>query len=477
MNKFYSNQSVVPPWTYRNAFGKHMVLRDTPSAGGDDEFETKVLDGVKLLTKDSAEQKKRTDNIQENITKMLTDVDRLDKQTKDVLKDMETHKGAANDTAEKFNTMVKRFALLDARLKLEAKASFGDPIKRLTSNESAKTRLNIAIRLAMRKDNDLVCVVNKIAEQSDESIRADIQDTVKRALSGDASPGSTIIDDTLSNEIYSTLQSFGTAWNTFQVVPVSTKSNKFAVQTARPVALVLAENAQIVDDANKTGTSVTCEAKIIAALLDVSISLLEDAETDLSGNLMEDFAEAYGYRMDWITTQADGTADSTDGGYTGVFGGGATAAAAAGGNITVETTDLEDWMRCLLTVDPAVLQRAARWWMHPQIVVRALAVRDSNGRPIFQNALEAPSAGAVGSILGYPVSTVAAAPTTNAANAKVAVFGDPRGLVVGMRRQYSFENSDHHKWDYFQRSYRGVGRAGAKIRAAGAFACLTLPAA
>lgn len=476
MTKVYQTRGVVPPWTMA---GKQLVLRHQDpddGGGGDEDFQTKVLDGVKTLTEASRAEKKRGDTLQQNIAKMIEDFDRLDKATKDTFKDIETFKKAANDSASNQTAMLKRFEMLDARLKMQARGSFGSPMERLLSDHERRTRLNLAFRLPhLSRDPALRNTCKEIIERSDLPNRDELQDAVKRALGEDSSPGSTMINTDLHTEVYHTLQSYG-IWNTFDVVPTLTKTNTFLVQTARPVALALSENVQLADDANKTGTSVECTTKIVAALLNVPFTLLEDAEIDLTGNLMEDFAEAYAFRLDWFCTQADGTNDTTDGTMTGIFGGGGTAAAATAGKTTVEATSLTDWQNCLLTVDAAVLQRPAKWWLHPQILVRALSIQDLNGRPLFQTALEAPSAGAVGSILGYPLVLGAQCPTTNAASAKVAVFGDPKGQVVGLRKQYAFEFSDHFKWDYLQRSYRAHGRAGTKIRAATAFGVLTLAA-
>jgi len=297
-----------------------------------------------------------------------------------------------------------------------------------------------------------------------------------KALGEDTSPGSTIIDDALSTEIYDTLSTFG-IWSTLAVQRMGTKQTKFAVKTARPVAVVLlTEGDPIPDDANKAGTSVTGEAELIACLLNVSIQLLEDAEIDVTADLMEDFIEALNLRLDYLAFRADGTADSTNGGMTGLFNFG-TAAVAAAGNTTVENLDLDDFLRCLTVVDSAVLTRKAKWFLHPHILARSLAVRDGNGRPIFLTGLEAPAFGALGSYLGYPAEMVDQAPNTNAANAKVLAFGDPNAYVVGIRRSFVFESSDHHKWSNFQRSFRGVGRAGCKGRKASALAVLTTAAA
>ena len=99
--------------------------------------------------------------------------------------------------------------------------------------------------------------------------------------------------------------------------------------------------------------------------------------------------------------------------------------------------------------------------MHPHVMAYALGVKDDNGRPIFQTALEKPTHG-IGNIFGYPVKMVSAAPSANAAEAKVAVFGDPRAYCVGVRKNFEFEASDHARWNTYERSFRGVARADGK---------------
>lgn len=416
-----------------------------------DQFEKQVLDGVKAVRSKQDE--------------LVANYDRLSGETKKAFEDLTAIKKSANDTQANFIEAVRRIGVVEERLRAEVRAAYGCPIRRIIADDEMRTRLNLAVRLAMDKGGDMLKIQ-----------RAFPADLVKRALGEDASPGSTLLQGGLLREIYDTLSSYG-IWNTFGVRQMGTKLTSMPIKTVRPVAKVITtEGDTLDDDANKAGTSVDLEVEVIAVLLNVSLQLLQDAEFDVTSDVMSDFAEAYAYRLDWLCTQADGTADATDGGMTGVFGGGGTAAAAAAGNTTVENTDMEDWQRCLLTVDEAVLTRPARWWMNRQMLVRALSVKDGDGRPIFLNANEAPSPGGIGSILGYPVTLGSVCPSTSAASAKVAVFGDPNGLVVGTRQDYVFEGSDHHKWNTLQRSFRAYGRAGVKVRRASSFAVLTLPA-
>lgn len=419
------------------------------------EFQTKVLDKVGAVKSAVEAQNTEIKSVQTKQDALVANYDQLDKDTKKAFEELTTVKNENKSIGDALVAVKK----VVTALKHEERMAFGNPIERISRNEEKRTRLNAAVRLAMDANGDM----------------RRVSDPLIKALGEDASPGSTLIDDALAQDIYDTLAMYG-VWNTFGVRRLGTKTTKFPVKTVRPIAnFILTEGGTISDDTNKAGTSVSLEVEAIAVLLNVSLQLLMDSDFDVTADVMNDFAEAFSYRLDWAALQADGTSDATDGAMTGVFAGG-TASTAATGNTTMETLDLEDFTKCLTTVDAGVLTRMCRWWMHPQLLVRALHVKDLNGRPIFLTATEAPTPGGIGSILGYPVIAAQAAPSTNAAGAKVAVFGDPEAMVVGVRQDYMFEASDQHKWDALQRSFRGWGRAGTKIRRALGLAVLTTAA-
>jgi len=443
-----------------------MKIHLSPTAAeGGGEFEAQVLDKVGTIERTVGDLKKNSAEV------ILADQSRWPKELKAAMEDLTKLKGVANDTQGNFDKMTKRMEQLQAIVKREARIAFGNPIERITRDEQLSARMNALIRIGLSDGErnyrkDAIGILE----------RADLG-SVAKALGEDSSPGSTLINQDLLTEVYHTLESFG-IWNTFAVRALGTKTNILPVKTARAVALaIISEGTQISDDANKTGTTVTATVIDVACLINVYLRLIEDAEVDVVGDVLEDFAEAVAYRLDWFCTQADGGSDTTDGGFTGVFGGGGTDVNAANGNTTVEALDEADFRNTLLGVDAAVLQRAAKWWMHPQILVRALAIKDANKRSVFQTALEAPAAGSIGSIMGYPVILGAACPTANTAGSRVAVFGDPNGLVVGIRKGFSVDFSDHHKWDYLARSFRGYTRAAVKVRKATAFGALKLAAA
>jgi HK97 family phage major capsid protein len=453
------------------------LLDKTDEGGGgapldEADFQNKVLESVETIETKVEAQKTKQQALLDNYNQLSAD---FKKQMEEFTKLKKT----ANDQQANADKFVRQIKVLEDQLRNESRMAYGDPVRRIQKDEKLRSIFNALIRRALvdvtkgEVLGDRWSSILKEAQQDQEARSK----ALGRALGEDTSPGSTLIDDRLASEIYDTLDMFG-VWNTFQVVPVGNQTVKFPVKTARATANFILTEAGAISDATITGTSVSCVIEVIAALINVSLQLIEDSEFDMTGYVLNDFAQAYAERLDFACLNADGTADATNGGMTGIFQGGtaATADQGAGADDTVEELEFEDVTRCLLTVDPVVLNRSARWWMHPRILVRMLSIKDSNGRPIFLTALEAPTPGALGSILGYPVTPAFKAPSTNAASAKVAVFGDPAGLVVGMRRGFTFEASDHFRWNSLERSFRGWGRAGTKIRRALAFAVLTLGA-
>ena len=406
------------------------------------DFQTKVL-GNQQVMKTTQET-------------LLTNYENLDKTTKSTMEELTKVKNEFSGFDHQFKAIDLLVKKLQLQLTLEGRmANGGNTLslgqRTIRDKETAKQVFGMIARSIGRED------------------------IAQKALGEDSSPGSTMINDALSADIYDSLLKYG-AWATLGVRPVGTKNTKVPVKTVRPIAnFILTEGGTISDDTNKAGTSVTLEVEVVAVLLNVSLQLIEDGEYDIVADVLDDFVEAFNYRCDFAAFQGSGAADATNGGVTGLFNFG-TAATATATRTTIAATKYDDWLKCLTTVDAAVLTRAARWWMHPSLMAAAIGVQDSNGRPIFQTAMEAPSSGGILNIFGYPVTAVGAAPSTNAASAKVAVFGDPRAFAVGMRKQFTFEASDAPRWSTLERSFRGHGRFDAVGAKASALAVMTLPA-
>jgi HK97 family phage major capsid protein len=431
-------------------FGLRASVAGDDDGGGDaTEFQTKALGSLDLIEKSMTKQKTALEQVTANL-------DRVDKETKKALTDLEAMRTSTNTSIE---TMVKQLKAVSAAIGKEAMNITGNPIKRIQANEELRTRMNVAVRLAMDKGGDMARVVEPMV----------------KAIGEGTTPGSTYINTQLMKEIYDTLATYG-VWNTFGVRNMGTRITRMPVKTARPIAqFILTEGGTLADDTNKAGTEVSLQVEVIAVLLKVSLQLLQDSEFDVTADVLDDFSEAYAQRLDYMTLLANGTADGNNGGMTGAFGA-STAVTAVTTHTSVAKLTLDDFVTTIATVDPIVLSRKARWWIHPQLLAKVMLIKDLNGRPIFMNALEAPAFGGIGSILGYPVTMALAAPSTDAISSQVALFGDGNAQVVGMRSDYVFESSDQFAWNTLQRTFRGWGRAGTKNRKANAMAVLSTSA-
>lgn len=401
------------------------------------EFQGKVLGKLD-------ETKKTVDDLTKNH-------DQLDKDTKKSIEELHKSIKEFDGTSGQVKDFENKLKKMQLQLVHEQRMANGNPVDRISNCEEKRVKFNALVRQAVGG--------------------LGLTEEMKTSLGEDSAPGSTMINDALADDIYDALAQYG-IFTSFDVKRLGTKTTKFPVKTARASASwVLAEGGAIPEDTAKAGGSVSLEVELCGALLPVSRQLLEDSEFDVTADVLDDFAQAIAQRIDHAALVADGTADATNGGFTGIFSGG-TAITAASGNTTVETLDFEDITKVMLGVDPVVLNRMAKWWTHPQMLVRLLSIKDNNGRPIFLTSLEAPTVGGIGSILGYPVVPSFVAPNANTAGSKIIAFGDPRAQVVGVRKDFEFEASDHASWTTYERTFRGIARAGVKTRKASAIGYL-----
>jgi HK97 family phage major capsid protein len=388
---------------------------------------------------------------QDGVASRITEIDSAAKKAMDEIALLQRH---ANDTDATVAQVRKLIETFEQRNRIVQRSMYErDPIKRIVMDDDRRAYIMGALRKAANLP---------------------LSDVQKTAITGiDSGIGAAVTPQETASMIYDALLTYG-QWNTLGVMPIGSRTQIVPVMTVRPVAYWIAQGAQITEGA-MTGSSVTMTVGDACAWIPMALSLLDDDSVDMAGYIVQQLVQAVALRLDWACFAADGTADSTDGSYTGIAVGG-TAANAAAGNTTVANLDLDDFVRCLTTVSAGCLQRACKWWIHPQIIAKLALVRDQNGRPIFQNANDAPS-NTVGSILGYPVIPTAAMPSTDAISSVVAVFGDPDGCAVGVRKDMNLARSDEFQFDYNRAAFRCVTRAGVVIKAATSFAMLTTPAA
>lgn len=419
----------------------------------DDEFRTKTLEGVTAI-------RSQFETIEQNFKT-------LDKDAKKTSEDFANHCKTFEGLPNQVVAIERSIAQIELKVKQERRSHFGSSVELISGDAQLKAAFNGIIR-----SNYNVIVGGGVTLTEDQKKGAE---DFKRALTGGTSPGSTYINAELLPAIYSTIAEYG-MWRKFDVIPVRTSSAKMIVDSTDPIMYWTAEGVAPTEGA-PTGVQVTATINKLLGWIGISRELLDDAEIDLTGHTMRKFANATAYALDFACTSADGGADTTDGGFTGVFGGSATASVAVTGNVSVATLDLEDFLNCMLAVDPAVLSRPTTGWLiHPQMLVRLLSIKDLNGRPIFLPSTDAPALGAIGTILGFPVHLCYTANATDGVSKRICVFGDLMGQAVCLRNDFEFAASDQAKFTEDLVVFRARARAAAKTKKATAFAALTTAA-
>lgn len=406
------------------------------------------------MSKEIAETLKTLETQGESLIK---NYDQLSKDTKKSMEDLT----AACKRLDSVEDIMKSMQKLQKNLNLERRMAFSSPAKRIAYDEEKRT-----LFLAR------LCKSLEIADRAPEQIRKVCKD-----LDTANTPGSTFIANAeLERDIYDLLATYG-VFNQFDVRMIGAKATEIRLKTARVAAVFVDEAAAIGADSTKAGSKVSLTPGKIGSLVSISSELLEDDIGGLVEDMLNDVMESIAYRIDWIAIAADGGADSVDGGFTGIMGGGGTDRTAVSGNVTIATLDYEDVLACVVNLPVGLLQRGgAKWLINPTILAKLLYIKDGNGRPIFNTAIESPSYGAIGTILGFPVVTSAVAPSTDSAGNRVAAFGDFQAEAVRIRRGITFDRSEHWAFDTDEITFRGTARAGAKVKAATAFQVLKLAA-
>lgn len=439
--------------------GLKTILMNEAGGGGsgsgitEQEFRTKVLENVTAV-------KKQHETIDANFKT-------LDAQSKKLSEDFGAHVKAFEGLPGQVQVIERSLETIRLKQANERRSNFGSHLERICGDPDMRDCVNGVIRLAAFNGGKRGLNI----PEKQQKAGADYARTGLLEASG---AGSGYIYTELLPAIYGLIAEYG-IWNKFDVIPLSHNAANMIVDTTDPTMAWTAE-ATASSETNYAGGNVALAVGKLLGWMSVPNELLEDSVVDIGRYVLPKFANATAKALDWACTSADGTADTTDGGFTGIFGGGGTAAVAASGNVSMATLDLEDFIAAMAAVNAAALSKPCYWWIHPTNLVKALAIKDLNGRPIFLPSTDAPSLGAIGSILGYPVILTHAAPATNAVNNKVAVFGDPMGLAVGLRSDFAFAMSDQILFKEDSTVFRARARAAVKVKQATAFGVLTLAA-
>ena len=221
-------------------------------------------------------------------------------------------------------------------------------------------------------------------------------------------------------------------------------------------AATIVGEASPITPSDPTFDSVTVGAFKYAWLTDVSYELLTDDIFDLVGYLARDGGLSMGNGIGSDLLTGGGGSEPT----------GAVTAASAGKTLASSTALTADELIDAYHSVTAPYRRGASWVVHDLIaaVIRKLK-NEVTGDYLWQSGLQA---GMPDTILGRPVITDPAMPSTVAPSNRIALFGDLRGYVVRFAGPMRIERSDEFKFDTDQSSFRFLQRADGVLRDKGA---------
>lgn len=298
----------------------------------------------------------------------------------------------------------------------------------------------------------------------------------ERALTtGDSGFGqATSVPEPLSELLYSSILKYG-AFRSFGVVPMDTGKKRLAVLSGIAAAAWLTptnQGAALPITPTLGGRSISPEVATVGALLEVSAESFSDGGTTFEGALLEALVEGLSYRIDWTCLQGTGADDLANGGMTGIFtDANVPVYTAPAGHNSIRSITYDDLCAVIGAAAPAALQRECRWWIAPHFLPGLLALAHEGERLLKRQP------GSEWTLLDFPVTWAAAAPSANEPGAKVALFGRGDAYVVGLRQDFELASSPSTTgWQYNLMQLRALARARCQMRDPASFAVLRLNA-
>lgn len=328
---------------------------------------------------------------------------------------------------------------------------------------------NPGTRLQVRALFKRLTMASPAAFEADET--AALRTLQPGELPGLVSPG---VDVAL--EILNLMTDYG-AWATLGVVPLTTGKTKLVKITAHADAVVLTSanrGSTIPADASITGSSDQTDTPTIAARVEASREVVDDGRYSFESGLMEAIVNGLNRKLDHICFRADGTADTDDGGMTGIFAhGSVTNFSAAAGSVGVASLTLDDFAGVIGSVSAAALQRECAWWISPSFLAKLILLRDGSER-----LLKPPrTVGESWTLCGFPIVWTAAGPSEDGAAKQIAAFGRRDAYTVALRQQLELSQSEDVGFLTLKVLFRALIRAQATMRDAASFCILKTAAA
>jgi HK97 family phage major capsid protein len=403
-------------------------------------------------------------------TESFTNFSQLSLKTKAAFGDIEmSRRDAGNGDLEQ---AVRRASALVAN---EKRSSYGDPIERYLAADPERRYFwnGFARKLAGRFQTD------------SPEYRA-LKNARQRAVSGidlnDSFGGGLLYSVPIADEVYDLLLHYG-AYKYLGLRKLIGKYMQFPKATGFPNAIFITPTQQgkttIPSDTSMTGAGLTPEANTIAALIDASYAWLQDEKVDLSYVILSKFIQGLSQRIDYGCFQGNGQDDVNNGLTRGIFFDPAIATVKASpGAADIAAINRQDFINVTAAVAPAALQRMEeqppRWYICPTLIPKYLSLWDGNAKNYL---LKTPvETGGEWTLIGFPVTWAAQAPSAIASGAKVAAFGNPDAYLVALHEDFEIKMSDKGiGFPLANVQFRATGRGQSILREVTGFATLALP--
>lgn len=230
---------------------------------------------------------------------------------------------------------------------------------------------------------------------------------------GTDSEGGYLVPTDLFNEIIVTMAAYAGIRDCSRLISTSA-GNTMTIPTNNDTAneaTLLAESTQVSEQDTVLAEVQLDAYKYTSKLIRVSSELMQDSAFNTEQFIIEQFGERFGRGLNAAWTTGTGSSQPQ----------GVTVGAAAGATTASETAfTLDEVINLIHSVDPAY-RTNGKLMMHDSILKAARKLKDGDSRYLWEPAVQA---GEASTLFGYDVVVNQKMASTQAASAKIMVFGD-----------------------------------------------------
>ncbi|MHB1051337.1 MAG: phage major capsid protein [Bacteroidota bacterium] len=242
--------------------------------------------------------------------------------------------------------------------------------------------------------------------------------------------GKYLVPTPMLAEIFILVEQWGVARRYFRPIPMTSETLKLDSLVTHATAYWVTQGNNI------TGTDLafgqgTLTVRKIAAIGAWTNELSEDAAIALLPVVYESFAQGIFELEDLAGFIGDGT--STYGSFTGLINFAGNVVTMDAGKTAFADANADDFkaLRDAVNINH---RKGAYFWLSPDVVSNLEGLKDGQQRYIYRE----PSAGLPAMLWGYPIADsvgINALTQTSAAATKFAAFGNPKHMLMGMKRE------------------------------------------